>query len=344
MSRKYGIVLVGCGYMGAAHMDEIYYRENIEIVGVVDTDAGKAQSFVRKYGASSWSTDYTEYLDHSSADIFIIATYPSTHLEILRNCLLHDKNVLCEKPITPNLVEAKEFVKLVENASSKVLVGHILRHNKTYNKVAQMIYAGAIGSPIVIRMVQNKHTKDWDRYRQLINNTSPIVDCGVHYIDVMQWFTQSSISNISGIGVRTEADVSPDRYNYGMFSARFADGSVGYYEAGWGNTIASENTKEFIGPKGRIKIVYRKDRNTHQEEGDLVEFYSFPGNEYRILNIDSDRKPTWDQLQHLVKMMEEGVEAIPSIHQVYNAFEIALAVDQSIKTGISVDLGGDGYE
>lgn len=338
MDKKYGIVLVGCGYMGAAHLDEIYYRDNIEVVGVVDVDSTKAQSFVRKYGALSWDTEYKRYLDDPTVDIFIIATYPSTHLKILDDCLRNAKNVLCEKPITTTLEEAKAFVNMVKVSDSKILVGHILRHNKTYNKVAEMIREGAIGSPIVIRMVQNKHTKDWERYRKLINNTSPIIDCGVHYIDVMQWFTNSRITNISGIGVRTEEDLSPNSYNYGMFSAKFEDGSVGYYEAGWGNTIASENIKEFIGPKGRIKIVYRKDRNTHQEEGDLVEYYSCSGNEYRILNIDSDRKPTWDQLQHLIKMIEEGVDAIPNIDQVYNAFEIALAVDKAIITGKAVEL------
>lgn len=41
--------------MGAAHLDEIYYRENIEIRGVVDVDEVKARIFMRKYGTLSWS-------------------------------------------------------------------------------------------------------------------------------------------------------------------------------------------------------------------------------------------------------------------------------------------------
>lgn len=70
-------------------------------------------------------------------------------------------------------------------ARAKVLVGHILRHNSTYKKVAEMIHEGFIGTPLVIRMVQNKHIKDWKRHFELLNNTSPIVDYGVHYIDIM---------------------------------------------------------------------------------------------------------------------------------------------------------------
>lgn len=62
MKKEYRVVLVGCGHMGAAHLNEIYYRENIVISGVVDLDPLKAQHFMKRYGALSWNTDYTAYL------------------------------------------------------------------------------------------------------------------------------------------------------------------------------------------------------------------------------------------------------------------------------------------
>lgn len=336
--KPYRIVLVGCGYMGASHLDEIYYRDNIEITGVVDVDEKAAQRFVKKYNAHSSGTDYRKYLSDDKTDIFIIATYPSSHLAILKDCLKYNKHVLCEKPIAATADDGLEFAQLVRQTKSKVLVGHILRHNSTYNEVAKLIHSGAIGSPIIMRMVQNKHSKDWDRHLKLINHTSPIIDCGVHYIDVMQWFTKSRIVSISGIGTGIEEGVNEGKYNYGMFCARLEDGSVGYYEAGWGNTIASEDTKEFIGPKGRIRIVYRKDRSTHQEEGDLIEYYLYPQKEYRIINVDSKIKPTWEQLKYLIQMIEEDIKPVPGINEVSRAFEIALAADEAIKTGETVEL------
>lgn len=338
MKNKYGIVLVGCGRMGAAHMNEIYFRDNVEIRGVVDLDPSKAREFYKKYGALTWNTDYKDYLKDPSVDIFIVTTYTSTHLEILKECLKHNKHVLCEKPIAAGMEEAEEFVRLVKQSESKVLIGHILRHNKTYNKVAEMIQNGAIGSPLIIRMVQNHHTKDWNRYLELIKDTSPVVDCGVHYIDLVQWLTKSKITNVTGISATTEADVPADRYNYGMLCMRLENNSVAYYEAGWGNTIAAENVKEFIGPKGRIKITYCRDRVSNKEEGDLVEYYTYPENEYRIINIDSNRKPTWEQLEHLIKMIEDGVEAVPTIDEVFDSLKIAMISDEAIKTGKSISI------
>lgn len=58
MTKQYNVVLVGCGHMGAAHMDDIYYREDINIEGVVDLDPEKAKLFVRKYGATDFKGLY----------------------------------------------------------------------------------------------------------------------------------------------------------------------------------------------------------------------------------------------------------------------------------------------
>lgn len=332
MTKPYGVALIGCGQMGAAHMENIYYKENVHIRSVCDVNAEKARLFMKKYNADRMETDVSRCIRDDGVDIVICAAWPSAHLDILRECLAHGKHVLCEKPITTNLADGEEFVRLVkENPSCKVLVGHILRHNHTYNLVADMIHNGAIGRPVVLRMAQNHHTMNWERYLELIRETSPIIDCGVHYIDVMQWFTGEKITKISGIGLRTEPDVPEGKYNYGLITVRLSGGSVGYYEAGWSNTMSSDNFKEFIGPRGRIRIIYRKDRQTHQEEGDLIEYYKYPEKTYEMINIEGKRKPTDAQFDCLVRMIEENAPANPTIDEVFDSFRLAVEADQIIR-------------
>ncbi len=324
--------IIGCGQMGAVHLEHIYYKENVAIKCVCDIKLEKAEAFKRKYHAERIETDAKKCITAEDIDIVIIATYPSTHLELLKLCIANKKHVICEKPITSNRADGREFARIVkENPDCKVLVGHILRHNITYNKAKELINNGVIGSPIIMRMAQNHHTMNWQRYLQLIDETSPIIDCGVHYIDVMRWFTGAEIVNVSGIGARTESDVPKDKYNYGLITVRLSDGSVGYYEAGWSNTMSSDNMKEFVGPKGSIKIIFRKDRQTHQEEGDLIELYKYPEKQYEIINIDAERKPTDIQFDHLIRMIEENAPAIPSIDDVLKSFEITLDADEIIK-------------
>jgi len=330
--KIYNVALIGCGQMGAAHLDDIYFKENVKITYVCDKNIERAEFFKRKYNACNVVEDYRECIKKDDVDIVIAATYPSTHLSILKECIKYGKHLLCEKPITANIEDGTEFVKLVrENPHIKVLIGHILRHNTTYNKVYEMIKSGAIGSPIIMRMAQNHHTMNWDKYLNLIKETSPIVDCGVHYIDVMRWFTGAEIEEVSGVGLRTDEDVPEDKYNYGIMTVKLSDGSVGYYEAGWANTMSSDNLKEFVGPKGRIKLIYRKDRQTHQEEGDLIEYYKFPEKEYKLINVDSNRKPTGKQFDCLVDMIENSAEANPSIDDVFKSFCVAIEADKIIR-------------
>ena len=332
LGKKYRLALIGCGSMGAAHLDDICELENVVIECVCDLKEERAKKFAAKYHAARVDTDWKRTVHSDDVDIVIVCTYPSTHLEILRECINCGKHVLCEKPIAQSLEEGEEIVRLVkENSHIKVLVGYILRHNKTYMRVAQMIQDDAIGKPIVMRMAQNHHTMDWEKYFHLICETSPILDCGVHYIDVMRWFTGAELTEVSGIGLRTEADVPEDRYNYGLMTAKLSDGSVAYYEAGWGNTMAADNLKEFVGPKGRIRITYQMSRRENQEEGDLIEYYTYPEGRYETINVLCKRKPTGDQLSTLIDMIENDASANPLIDDVWESFKWAVKADKIIK-------------
>jgi predicted dehydrogenase len=338
MNKIYKIIVIGCGHMGEEHLRDIYFRDNIKIAAVIDRNAKQAQLAARKYGADAWGTDYKPWLDPSKTDIAIIATYTSTHLSILKECLKNGIHVLCEKPIALNMAQATEFYKAVKSSEPKVLVGHILRHNATYQKAAQMIQSGQIGFPIVMRMVQNHHTMDWDRYKKLLADCSPIVDCGVHYFDVMQWFTGERIVKVSGIKSTIDTDTPENSYNYGLVTARLSGGSVGYYEAGWSNNLSSCNLKEFIGPKGRISIILSGNRDKNREEGDLIELFTYPGNEYKQISIKSEYKPTYIQLLNLIGMIEGTEEGRPTIDEVYSAFKAAYAADTALRSDKEVTL------
>lgn len=331
MDKTYGVALIGCGHMGEAHISNIYYKTNVRMEYVCDLDQNRAELFQKKYGVRLTCTDPAACIQDENVDIVIIATYPSTHLELLKLCLKNHKHVLCEKPIAGNHTEGKEFLREVkEHTECKVLIGHILRHNATYQKVAEMIQNGAIGKPIAFRMVQNHHTMDWEKYKRMLGEASPLLDCGVHYVDIIKWFTGSEVKKIAASGARTEPDLPEGSFNYGLMMMELEDGSVGYYEAGWSNTLSADNLKEFSGPRGSIRIIYRKDRQTHQEEGDLIEYYKFPEKVYEMINVQCQRKPTGRQFDHLVKMIETGCNAVPDIDEVYESFVVCLRAQEQV--------------
>jgi len=334
--KKYGIMVVGCGHIGCQHLENIYYKDNISIVAVVDKNEELARLAAKKYSSLEYSTDYRRFLNDDRIDIVVIATYTSSHLPILKECIASGKHVLCEKPIATNIAEGEEFVRAVKSADVKVLVAHILRHNKSYIKIRDMIRSGAIGQLKAVRMVQNHHVLEKNRFAHLLKDCSPIVDCGIHYIDVMQWFTDSRVCEVSGIGTRI--DVNSPHFDYTMMTFKMDNGCVGYYEAGWNSNVESQNMKEFIGSKGRISLILKEMRANDREEGDLISLYNGESGEYRIINNESQYKDMYGQISTLIDMIENNAQANPSIDSVFSAFKVACAAQEAIEKGIIVRL------
>ena len=338
MSKTYGVVLIGCGHIGEAHIEDIYYRDNIRIVGVVDVYEPQAKLFARKYGAECYSTDYNDIIHRDDVDIVIIATYARTHLAILKDCLAAGKHVLCEKPMTEASMEAaKDFYHTVKAAKTKVLIAHVLRHNDTYNKVRNMIRDGAIGDVRFIRMVQNHHIMNPKRYAALLEDCPPVVDCGVHYIDVIRWFTGLEITSVGGLGTDIDGH-NVGEFDHSLLTMKLENGGSAYYEAGWANNLAAQNLKEFIGNKGRIRITLGENRANDAEEGDLIEYYTHEDGKYTTINNKSKYKNMWGQLQTLIEMIETGEDGNPSFEEAFEAFMISLIGNEAMKQNRVIEL------
>ena len=242
--KKYGVMVIGCGHIGCEHLSDIYFRNDIRICAVIDTDEKAAVTAARKFGAEKYGTDYRDFLSSPDIDIVIAATYVHSHYEIVKACIEHGKHVLCEKPVATTADEGKKFFDLARNASVKVQVAYILRHNKTYQKAAELIQNGAIGELRAIRMAHNHNADNWHRFYNLLSDCMPVVDCGVHYFDVASWFTGSDITEISGMGALLDDDAP--KLNYNIVNFKTASGCSCVYEAAWGRNVASRNLKEFI--------------------------------------------------------------------------------------------------
>ncbi|ULT29218.1 hypothetical protein KUH03_34050 [Sphingobacterium sp. E70] len=122
--------------------------------------------------------------------------------------------------------------------NKKLVVGYILRYHPSWMKFIEL--SKTMGKPLVMRMNLNQqsHGYMWNVHRNLMSSLSPIVDCGVHYIDVMCQMVGVRPVRVSAIGARLTDDIPDWNYNYGQLQLHFEDGSVGWYEAGWGPMVS----------------------------------------------------------------------------------------------------------
>ncbi|HSB93126.1 MAG TPA: Gfo/Idh/MocA family oxidoreductase, partial [Flavitalea sp.] len=253
------ILVVGCGNMGASHAIAYHNNPGFEICGLVSTGDSKVKLNNKLDNRYALYDDFDTALNDTNPDTVCISTYPDTHEEFAVKAFKQGCHVFIEKPVADSIAGAERVITAAKAANRKLVVGYILRHHPSWAKFVEL--SGELGKPLVMRMNLNQQSSGimWDVHRNLMKSLSPIVDCGVHYIDVMCQMTRSKPTQVYAIGARLTEDIPAGNYNYGQLQIRFEDGSVGWYEAGWGPMISETAffVKDVIGPKGSVSIVAR---------------------------------------------------------------------------------------
>jgi predicted dehydrogenase len=339
--HRFGVAVVGCGGMGKAHVAAAAQSERTELIAAVDLFEQTAKEAARLHGARKALTDYRQALDDDAVEVVVVATPPSTHREITEAALRAGKHVLCEKPLAANLPDALAMCRTAIQTRRKLRVGYIIRHNASYQTMADMIRSDAIGRPLIMRLHSGEDvaTEDaWRRDLSLIKETSPLIDCGCHYVDVMRWFSGEEAVAVSGIGARTEADVPPDNLNYEMLAVTLSGGSCGVYEVGWSHAYRRFTEKEFIGPKGRIRLTYAQDRPSNRDKGDLIEYFAIQPREYKTVNVPGAVKPVVTELNDLIDYIEEARDPTPGLNDALQSLAIVLCGHEAIRQGRTIPV------
>ncbi len=333
--KTYGIVVIGCGYIGRTHLRELAGREDIRLIATVDADLQRAEQAAREFGAAEFGADYQPFLARQDVDIALIATYTASHLPILKDCLAAGKHVLCEKPVATSREAGAQFFKAVRQSECRVLVAHILRYNESYRFLASAIHGGEIGQLQLARLTQLHKAEDWARYKRLLADCPPYVDCGVHYYDVLQWFAGARIERVGGTACKLDQDAPTE--NYGNVVLHLQNGCTGIYEVGWSPKLAQTHVREFVGTKGRLTLTPACCRGEDWQKGDLITLWREGRGETQY-NIKAKYKDMYRQMKDLISMIETGSPGEVPLEAAESAFVVALAAKEALERRQEVDV------
>ena len=336
-------LIVGLGNMGKCHALAHHRDPRSEIVGLVNRSEVKLS---KDLGGYPRFTDFEGALAAIKPNIVVIATHTDSHAEFASMSLEAGAHVFLEKPLAANFEDAQRVVATARRLKRKLVVGYILRHHPSWQLL--IAEARALGGPYVFRLNLNQQSDGptWETHKALMQTTSPIVDCGVHYVDVMCQITDALPIRVHGIGLRLSDEIAPDMYNYGQLQVIFADGSVGWYEAGWGPMISETAffVKDVVSPNGAVSI---KDGNLaasdnidgHTKVGSLL-IHSLDGDRLITLPDEPDHQSLCDSEQaYLIDAIQSNIDLDRHMSDALQSLRICFAADQSIRSGKTVILG-----
>ena len=338
------VLIAGLGNMGLAHALAHHADDRSQIVGLVNRSGVAPAGPLAGYPAFS---DFHQALAETRPDLVCIATYTETHADFAVAAMEAGTHVFVEKPLAPTVTEARRVVDAARRTGRKLVVGYILRHHPSWTRFISE--ARALGGPYVFRLNLNQQSSgsEWETHKALMRTTSPIVDCGVHYVDVMCQITDAAPVRVHGIGLRLSEEIAPDMYNYGQFQVAFDDGSVGWYEAGWGPMMSETAffVKDVISPNGAVSITdgnkgRSADVDGHTKVGSLL-IHRPDGD----VHVELPDEPGHNDLcaaeqAFILDAIAGDIDLSRHMNDAVQSLAICLAADESIRSGQPVTLEG----
>ena len=249
------------------------------------------------------------------------------------------------------MAESQELFDLANKVNRKLYVGYILMTHPSWSKFTEI--AHELGKPLAMRMNLNQQAKGefYDTLFNIMQVQSPIVDCGVHYVDIMYQMAQCRPVRVHAIGCRNWNLVPEHICNYGQLQVEFEDGSVGWYEAGWGPMMSETAyfVKDVVGPQGSASIAPAKgrsdDKDHHVEANTIIRHHAEQKDkefvrEDDVISID---EPDHDGLalreqQAFISCIRNDSDMSSHQDRVMTSLKIVFAADESQKTRRVVEL------
>nr|WP_210308243.1 Gfo/Idh/MocA family oxidoreductase [Pseudorhizobium flavum] len=337
--------------MGRSHALAYHNNPGFEIVGFVNRSEVALPEKLQGY---TIHPSFPEALAELKPDLCSICTYSDSHTDYAVMAFEAGCHVFVEKPLATTVADAERVVAAAKAADRKLVIGYILRHHPSWMRLIEE--ARKLGPPYVFRMNLNQQSSGatWETHKALMQTTSPIVDCGVHYVDVMCQITDAKPVQVRGMGLRLSDEVAPDMYNYGHLQVMFDDGSVGWYEAGWGPMISETAffVKDVMSPKGSVSIVMdpnakSDDIDTHTKTSLIRVHTAETGPDGKFLRPDEDlamagepgHQDLCDMEQaYVLTTIREDIDLDRHMNDAVQSLRICLAADQSVRTGAPVIL------
>ncbi len=337
------VLIAGLGNMGLSHALAHHKHGDAEIVGLVNRSKLDLPPELQGYPMFS---DFDEALAATKPELAVIATYTDSHADYACAAMEAGVHVFVEKPLAMNVADATRVVETAQRTGRKLVVGYILRHHPSW--VRLIAEARALGGPYVFRLNLNQQSTgaEWETHRALMQTTSPIVDCGVHYVDVMCQVTDAQPVRVHGMGLRLSDEIAPDMYNYGQFQVVFDDGSVGWYEAGWGPMMSETAffVKDIVSPNGAVSITdagkgASADIEGHTRVGGIRIHRVGSGDEIVDMPGEPGHQALCDAEQaYVLRAIAEDIDLTRHMTDAVQSLAICLAADESIRSGQPVSL------
>lgn len=141
--KNRNIAVIGCGYWGKNLVRNFYNLKALRTI--CDSDKGKEKENKALYCGVGFASSFDEVLRDPLIKAVAIASPAETHYALVKKALLHNKDVLVEKPLALSVKDGEELVKTAGQNKRILMIDHLLQYHPALAKLKEIVEDGVIG-------------------------------------------------------------------------------------------------------------------------------------------------------------------------------------------------------
>jgi myo-inositol 2-dehydrogenase / D-chiro-inositol 1-dehydrogenase len=317
--------------MGAVHA-HAWQKLGVTVVGIHSKQITEAAAIAERVHAKTFES-VPALLEE--IDLLDICTPTGTHLEYTRLAASAGKHVVCEKPISLTLRDARTMIEACEAANVRLFIAHVVRFFPQYRAAWDAVERGQIGSLGVLRLkraaYQPRVPKDhW--FLDEAQSGGMVTDLMIHDFDYARWIG-GDVTRVYARSARAIWQDAPG--DYALVTLRFKSGAIALLEGSWTYPQGIFRTAlDIAGSEGVIE--WASDRSAPIQH--FLERNPDPSSAVGLPLEAQGEDPYEIQLRHVKHALETSTAFLVTPADALEALRIALAARQSLVTGRAVEL------
>ncbi|HYG93025.1 MAG TPA: Gfo/Idh/MocA family oxidoreductase [Nocardioides sp.] len=327
MSDELTVGLLGAGLIAGVHARAYRGCPGVRLVAVADPVPGKAERIAEEHGARV--VPDLDGLLAAGVDVVDVCTPPTAHAHAAVTALAAGRHVICEKPLTRTLDEARTVVEAAETAAGLLMVGHVSRFEPDHRAARDLAVAGEVGDVRMVTHTTASALPGWSEGGWAADPAAsggPLLDQAVHSFDYARWVIDSPAVRVHCMA----ADSGAGPTTYALTTVRYQNGAIAHVECSWAHPPARgfKLGAEIVGTQGRLAWSYDHMMGgvLYPREGD-AEWWDVLGEHGFVL-----------ELRTFFGAIRAGGSSPVPAQEAMESLRTALAALESARTGSTVDL------
>jgi myo-inositol 2-dehydrogenase/D-chiro-inositol 1-dehydrogenase len=252
MSALIKVGIIGAGRIGKIHAENIaYFMPRAKLKAIADLNMTPAmEEWAKNLGIAAVSKDPSALLADKDIEALLICSSTDTHADFVVKAAEAGKHIFCEKPVDLTVAKVRAALSAVKKAGVKLQVGFNRRFDHNFRRVHDLVLAGEIGVPHLIKITSRDPAPPPPAYVAVSGGI--FLDMTIHDFDMARFQAGSEVVEVYAAGsvLVDKAIGEAGDVDTAVVTLRFANGALGVIDNSRKATYGYDQRVEVFGSKG----------------------------------------------------------------------------------------------